>query len=59
MVILDHCGKRPQQKWLEFFKNAYLANTKGFSKYSVGLVSGLNIFFRTGVYDTNPCNKVA
>ena len=49
MVILDQCGKSPKQKWLKFLQNAYLANTKGFSKYGVGLVSGLNNFFRVGV----------
>ena len=46
MVILIQCGKSPKQKWLKFSQNAYLANTKGFSKNGVGLVSGPNIFLR-------------
>ena len=50
MVILDQCGKSPQQKLLKFSQNAYLTNTKGFSKHGVGLVSGLNNIFRAGVY---------
>ena len=54
MVILDQCGKSPQRKWLKFSQNAYLANTKGFSKYGVGLVSGLNNFVRAGVQYLNP-----
>ena len=33
----------------EILQNAYLANTKGFSKYGVGLVSGPKIFFGGGV----------
>ena len=28
MVILDQCGKSPQQKLLRFSQNAYFANTK-------------------------------
>ena len=28
MVILDHCGKSPQQKWLKPLQNANLAITK-------------------------------
>ena len=49
MVILDQCGKSPQQKWLKCSQNAYLTNTMGFSKNGVGLVSGLNNIFRAGV----------
>ena len=33
----------------ENFTGCYLANTKGFSKYGVGLVSGPKIFFGGGV----------
>ena len=49
MVILDQCGKSPQQKWLKFSQNAYLANTKRILEYGIGLVLGLNNFFREGV----------
>ena len=45
----DQCGKSPQQKWVKFSQNAYLTNTKGFSKYGVRLVLALNNIFREGV----------
>ena len=45
MVILDQCGKSPQQKLLRFSQNAYFANTKGFSNMVLGLY-----FFRLGLW---------
>ena len=49
MVILVQCAKSSQRKWLNISQDAYLTNTKGFSKYGVGLVLGPKIFFGGGV----------
>ena len=49
MVVLVQCAKSSHQKWLKFSQNAYLPNTKGFSKHGFGLVLGLKIFFGGGV----------
>ena len=49
MVILDQCAKSSEQKLMKFPQYAFLANTKGFSKYGVGLFSGTKNFFVGGV----------
>ena len=41
--------EKPQQKGRNFPQSSHLANTKGFSIYGVGLVSGPNSIFRLGV----------
>ena len=48
-----------QRKWLKISQDAYLANTKGFSKYGVGLVLGTNIILGAGVHTDNVQNLAA
>ena len=51
MVIWVQCAKSSKQKWPKISQDAYLPNTKGFSKYGVGLALGPKILFGGGVHE--------
>ena len=54
LEVLDQRRNSPKQKWLKYLLNAYLANIKGFSKYGLILLLGLNNFSGQGWTATTP-----